>query len=130
MPHTESTGQPTLVFVYNADSGALNTLLDIGHKIVSPQTYSCKLCAITHSTFSMRGEWRRFVDELGLPVEFLHRDELVERYGMRDVALPAVFLKAAGKLQGWIGRDEIDRCRSLADLQQLIQTRLPAVVQR
>ena len=119
--------RPTLVFVYNADSGFTNTLLDIGHKIVSPQTYSCNLCAITHSTFSMRGEWKRFVDELGLPVEFLHRDELVERYGMSGVALPAVFLKTGGKLREWIGRNEIDRCRSLDDLQHLVKTRLQAV---
>jgi len=122
--------RPTLVFVYNADSGFTNTLLDIGHKIVSPQTYSCNLCAITHSTFSMRGEWKRFVDELGLPVEFVHRDELVERYGMSGVALPAVFLKTDGKLQEWIGRNEIDRCRSLDDLQHLVQARLQAVVDR
>jgi len=122
--------RPTLVFVYNADSGALNTLLDIGHKIVSPQTYACNLCAITHSTFSMRGEWRHFVDELGLPVEFLHRDELVNRYDMRNVTLPAVFLKTGGKLQAWIGRDEIDRCRTLTDLQQLIQARLQTVADR
>jgi hypothetical protein len=130
MPDMESTTQPTLVFVYNADSGALNTLLDIGHKIVSPHTYACNLCAITHSTFSMRGEWRRFVDALGLPVEFLHRDELLDHYGMSGIALPAVFLKADGKLSAWIGRDEIDRCRTLADLQQLIQTRLKAVGDR
>ena len=125
--HNVSMTRPTLVFVYNADSGFTNTLLDIGHKIVSPQTYSCNLCAITHSTFSMRGEWKRFVDELGLPVEFVHRDELVERYGMSGVALPAVFLKTDGKLQEWIGRNEIDRCRSLDDLQHLVKTRLQAV---
>ena len=128
--HNVSMTRPTLVFVYNADSGFTNTLLDIGHKIVSPQTYSCNLCAITHSTFSMRGEWKRFVDELGLPVEFVHRDELVERYGMSGVALPAVFLKTDGKLQEWIGRNEIDRCRSLDDLQHLVQARLQAVVDR
>ena len=128
--HNVSMTRPTLVFVYNADSGFTNTLLDIGHKIVSPQTYSCNLCAITHSTFSMRGEWKRFVDELGLPVEFVHRDELVERYGMSGVALPAVFLKTDGKLQEWIGRNEIDHCRSLDDLQHLVQARLQAVVDR
>ena len=75
----------------------------------------------------MRDEWKRFVDGLGLPIEFLHRNELVERYGMHGVALPAVFLKTSGKLQAWIGRDEIDRCRTLADLQQLVQARLQTV---
>ncbi len=130
MPDTGSTNKSTLVFVYNADSGALNMLLDIGHKIVSPQTYACNLCAITHSTFSMRDEWKRFVDETGLPVEFLHRNELDERYGVRGVALPAVFLKTDGKLREWIGRDEINRCHTLDDLKQLVQTRLQAVGDR
>lgn len=127
MPDTGTTNKATLVFVYNADSGALNALLDIGHKIVSPQTYSCNLCAITHSTFSMRGEWKRFVGGLGLPVEFLHRDELEERYGVRGAVLPAIYLKTDGKLQEWIGRGEINHCHALDDLEKLVQTRLRAV---
>ena len=52
-----------LLFVYNADSGLFNTMADIGHKIFSPQTYSCLLCALTHGYFRERDEWRRFVDD-------------------------------------------------------------------
>jgi hypothetical protein len=126
MPDTESTNPSTLVFVYNADGGALNTLLDIGHKLVSPQTYSCNLCALTHSTFSMRGEWRRFVDELGLPVEFLHRDELAERYGLREARLPAIFLASRSGLKLYIAQEEINRCRSLDDLKRLVVRKLKA----
>jgi hypothetical protein len=119
--------KPTLVFVYNADSGLVNTLLDIGHKIVSPQTYACNLCAITHSTFSMRDEWKGFVAQLGVPVEFLHRNELAERYGIRATDLPAVYRKTDGGLEAWISREEIDRCRSLKELEELVRTRLQAV---
>lgn len=115
---------PTLIFVYNADSGLVNTLLDIGHKIVSPQTYACNLCAITHSTFSMRDEWKQFVAGLGVPIEFLHRDELAKQYGMRAVELPAVFRKNNDALETWITREEVNRCHSLGDLEQLIRTRL------
>lgn len=115
-----------LVFVYNADSGLVNTLLDIGHKIVSPQTYSCNLCAITHSTFKMRDEWKQFVEQLGCQVEFLHRDELAERYGLRDIPLPAIFLKTATSLQPWIGQNEINHCRSLAELKRLVEQKYPA----
>jgi len=112
-----------LVFVYNADSGLVNTLLDIGHKIVSPQTYSCNLCALTHSTFSMRDEWKQFVAHLDCQIEFLHRDELSERYGLHDVALPAIFLKIPTGLQPWIGQEEINRCHSLAELKQLVESK-------
>ncbi len=118
--------QPTLVFVYNADSGFVNTLLDIGHKIVSPRTYACNLCAITHSTFSMRDEWKRFVAGLGVPIEFLHRDEIEKQYGIRDVGLPAVFRRRNGALDVWITREEINCCRSLGELEQLVKTRLQA----
>jgi hypothetical protein len=118
--------KPTLIFVYNADSGFVSTLLDIGHKIVSPQTYSCNLCAITHSTFSMRDEWKNFVAGLGVPIEFLHRDELEKQYGMRAVGLPAVFRRTDGALETWISREEINNCHSLEDLERLIRTRLQA----
>ncbi len=118
--------QATLIFVYNADSGFVNTLLDIGHKIVSPQTYACNLCAITHSTFSMRDEWKNFVAGLGVPIEFLHRDELEKQYGLRAPELPAIFRKTDGVLETWIGREEINRCRSLTDLERLINSRLRA----
>ena len=113
----------TLVFVYNASSGLANTLLDIGHKIVSPQTYSCNLCALTHSTFSMRDEWKQFVAQLNCPIEFLHRDELDEQYGLRDAPLPAIFLKTETGLRPWIGQGEINRCQSLAELKQIIESK-------
>ncbi len=116
--------QPTLVFVYNADSGLVNTLLDIGHKIVSPQTYACNLCAITHSTFSMRDDWKHFVAGLGVPVEFLHRDELATRYDLREVPLPAILRRTDGTPEQWITREEINHCRSLEDLERLITTKL------
>jgi hypothetical protein len=114
----------TLVFVYNADSGWVNTLLDIGHKLVSPSSYACKLCTLTHTIFHERGEWTQFVAELGVPVEFLHRDELAERYGIRDAELPAVYRKSGNDLQLWMTRSEIDHCRSLAELERLVTERL------
>ncbi len=117
-------GKPVLVFVYNADSGLVNTLLDIGHKIVSPSTYACNLCALTHSTFSMRDEWKRFVDSLGAPIEFLHRDELTKQHGIHDAALPAIFQKTDSGLQEWIGQGEINRCQSLEELKQLVEAKL------
>ena len=42
-----------LIFIYNAKSGLVNELLDFAHKIISPETYNCNLCAITYGTFAM-----------------------------------------------------------------------------
>ncbi len=116
--------RPGLIFVYNSDSGFLNTLFDIGHKLVSPATYSCRLCSLTHSTFRMRRDWREFVGRLGVPVEFLHRDEFIGRYGPASAELPAVYLKSESGPVLSIRHDEIGACGSLGDLQHLIKKKI------
>ena len=115
-----SVERPALVFVYNADGGAFNALADVAHKIFSPDTYACNLCALTHTAFGMRGEWRRFLEGLDVPLEFLHADELKARYGLKDVALPAVFERGGAGLRVAVGADEINACGTLEDLKRLI----------
>lgn len=112
--------KPGIVFVYNADSGLFNTLTDIAHKVFAPQTYECNLCAITYGNFAMRQEWKEFLETLGAELEFLHRDELAKRYGMRDVQLPAIFRKQDHALELWIGAEEINACKDIDDLKRLI----------
>ena len=117
MTHTTA---PTLVLVYNADSGVFNTLADAAHKIFSPRTYACNLCALTYGAARMRGEWKEFLDGLGLPLEFLHADELAERYGLKGFKLPAAFTKDGAGLSVLAGADAINACRTLDDLERLI----------
>ena len=113
-----------LIFVYNADSGLLNALKDWTHKIVSPETYPCSLCALTYDNLGMRRSWRNFIEAREFDVEFFHRDELEEQYGIRDVPLPAAFVQQEGKLNLWMNSDEMDACQSLQELQDSIQTKL------
>ena len=119
MEKSARTG-PALVFVYNADSGVFNTLADAAHKIFSPRTYACNLCALTHTAVRMRGEWKQFLEGLGRPLEFLHADELAARYGLKGVPLPAVFTKDGGGLRVLAGADSINACRTLDELKRLI----------
>ena len=112
--------RPALVFVYNADSGVFNTLTDAAHKIFSPRTYACNLCALTYGAFQMRGEWKEFLEGLGLPLEFLHADELAARYNLNDVPLPAVFTKGDEGLSVLLSADNINACRTLDELERLI----------
>ncbi|HEX8148435.1 MAG TPA: hypothetical protein VF591_14745 [Pyrinomonadaceae bacterium] len=112
---------PALVFVYNADSGVFNVLADAAHKIFSPDTYACNLCALTHTAVRMRGEWKQFLEGLGRPLEFLHADELASRYGLEGVGLPAVFTKdGGGGLKVLAGADSINACRTLDELKRLV----------
>lgn len=70
-----------LTFVYNANSGKINTWLDIGHKLISPKTYSCDLCSLTHGLFTEREEWKRYQEGSSIELEFLHKDEFEKSYG-------------------------------------------------
>lgn len=116
--------QPQLVFVYNADSGLFNTITDIAHKIISPTTYSCQLCALTHSYFSVKEDWANFLEELDVSLEFLHRDELLENYGKSEMSLPVILINQNKQLSTWISTEEINDCPSIEVLKVLISDRL------
>ena len=113
-----------LVFVYNADSDFFSKLTDFAHKVISPKTYACRLCAITHSNFGMKQDWRQFLEKLDLPVEFLYRDELKRDVLLPQVKLPAIFLREDGKTSLLIPALEIREAASLDELKNLILTAL------
>jgi hypothetical protein len=113
-----------LVFVYNAESGVFNALSDMAHKTFSPETYPCNLCRVTYSAIGMRKEWKQFLENLDVEKEFLHSDELKERYRVEPAGLPAVFKKAQGVLELYIDAAAINRCKTITDLKGLIVDKL------
>ncbi len=116
-------GRATLLFVYNADSGVFNTLSDMAHKVFSPRTYACNLCAITHSTFSMRDEWKAFIESLEIEPAFLHRDEFREAYPDDETPLPAAFMRHGADLTPLADAEAINACGTMGDLKTLIRKR-------
>jgi hypothetical protein len=107
-----------LIFVYNADSGAFNLLTDIAHKIFSPETYTCNLCAITHSNFGMKKEWKEYLETLDILLEFLHADEFKRKYPSEKIQLPAIFSEENGNIVLKIDAAAIKNCESVNDLKQ------------
>ncbi len=111
--------------MYNADGGLFNLAADVAHKIFSPQTYSCHLCALTHGAFGMKNEWRQYLDALDARFEFLHADEFKIRYAAEMVQkLPAVFSSENSGIKLLISADEINSCRTHSELKQSINARL------
>lgn len=120
----------TLIFVYNADAGLLNEVMDSLHKFIFPETYSCKLCALTSGYFNMKKEWKKFTDALPYKKEFLHKDEFHKKYG--DVfQLPAIVLKRNSELSVLLSADDFKKMNSLAvliaELKKKLQVIDPAV---
>lgn len=68
------------IFVYNAKSGKWNAYLDSVHKLLSPSTYACKLCALTYGLWSENEKWKAFRQNSSVEMEFLHTDEWEKSY--------------------------------------------------
>jgi len=109
-----------LVFVYNADSGMFNTLTDIAHKVFSPQTYECNLCAISHSYLNERSEWKDFIQDLSAECEFLHRDEFLKKYNSEIEQFPVIFELIDDELKLRLSAADINSCKSMDDLKRAI----------
>lgn len=121
--------QPTLILVYNADGGLLSAASDMVHKIVSPATYPCSLCALTYGAVAVRKEWRAFLADRGLPVLFLYRDEFRTDLDRRGLPLPAILLADAsgGPPQVLVSAEELEALSGLEALMALLAERLAPV---
>jgi len=116
-----------LLFVYNADAGFFNTLTDYAHKVLSPKTYPCQLCAITYGNLGMNKDWKRFVSGLPYPVEFLHRDELFKKYHISEGAFPCAYFRDGGTISLLIKKQDIDKCQSVDELKELVKESLQKI---
>ncbi|NPE29875.1 hypothetical protein HNV12_18325 [Methanococcoides sp. SA1] len=118
----------TLIFVYNADSGLINEMKDYVHKIISPSTYECNLCAITYGNTGIKNKWSSFVANLGIPVKFLHKDEFHEKYSEKGFSFPCAYLEDYNKLDHFISSDEINNCNTLDELMSLVTKKVNPIL--
>lgn len=77
----------------------------------------------------MKDEWRAFIDNLKIPAEFLRPDEFLKMLetcprNMNDAESPSVFLSKDERINLLVTCDEINRCKALRDLMNLIVEKL------
>lgn len=116
-----------LIFVYNANSGKANAFVDGLHKFVSPETYSCNLCAITFNTFSERKVWKEFREESPVEMRFLHKDEFQKEYASKwllKYQFPLVLIGSSDRLEVFISSEELNEITTSEALISLINSRL------
>lgn len=107
----------SLLFVYNADSGKFNALTDSLHKLISPDTYDCRLCELTHGFFKEKTEWKKFISEIGVETKFFHRDEFLTEFPQfSELLFPAVFIKAGDSLREAVSSDDFKKVETLKEL--------------
>lgn len=111
-----------MVFVYNADAGRWNALLDSAHKLLRPDTYECALCQLTHGALGEKKAWKTFREESGIEMEFLHRNEWSSEHGAEQ-DLPVILRVEEDTSEVLLSAVEIAACKDLEALIDRIRTR-------
>lgn len=104
-----------LLFIYNANSGYVNSTFDALHKIVSPNTYQCSLCSLTHGAFVEKKEWSEFVKQSHHTFEFSHKDEFEEQF-QQKFSYPCVLSKNESSFDIILDGDTMNSLNNLEDL--------------
>ena len=112
-----------LIFIYNTKSGVVNELIDFAHKIVSPETYDCNLCAISYGAFSMKKKWSTYIETLPFKSTFTYKDKF-SKNGYSNIKFPSVFIQSNEKLDEIISATEINEIKNLDQLIGLLNQKL------
>jgi hypothetical protein len=114
-----------LVIVYNANAGLLAGAMDSLHKLLSPATYPCALCAITYGLVSMRRAWRSYLDGLGMPILFHHRPDFRAAFpAAADWPLPLIAVEQDERLTVLVQASDFTAIADLATLIRVVRERL------
>lgn len=127
---TTRTKEKCLVFIYNADSGAINAIRDYFQKMLLPNTYECNLCAVTYGNLGMKQEWKKYVKELtkDISVEFLHRDEFEEYYPeIPEPKYPSAYYFKGKGHQLFISQLEMNSLETIEELEKLVNKKLKKI---
>ena len=110
-----------LIFIYNAQSGVLHSLIDYFHKVLSPSTYECSLYSLTFNNYGQLRVWKQFIQSLNIPVYFKYSDHLSDIGMDRQTKLPIVVRTDHSLVAS---AEEITQCETISTLIELIRKKL------
>ena len=119
-----------LLFIYNANSGKANAFLDSMHKVLSPQTYDCKLCELTFGAVLENRTWKKFRQETDREMVFLHKDEFAKKYKSKfgyKFSFPIVLIEGGNGLEVVIATEELNQLKTVQALVRLVKGRLELI---
>lgn len=115
--------EKTIIFVYNADNGIINSVKDYFHKVISPKDYACNLCALTYNALGMKSEWKKAIEKTGMKTEFMHRNEFLKKY-KKSFDLPIILIKIGDEMEVLVSAKEIKNSKSLQELIDIINKKI------
>ncbi|MBQ4803019.1 GTPase [Aquimarina sp. MMG015] len=117
----------TILFVYNADSSSWNKYLDFAHKIISPSTYSCGLCNLTHGNFSEKKVWKVFREKSSNTMIFSYKNEFLKKHKKpkyQELIFPVILEQKKSGLEILVKSEELKSIKSVEDLIEILSVKL------
>ncbi|PCJ97376.1 MAG: GTPase [Flavobacteriaceae bacterium] len=125
-----------LIFIYNANSGIHNAILDSAHKVISPDTYACNLCDVTYGTIIEDSIWRSYrkknkkllkaQNSKAIEMEFLHKNQFIKKYDYKEgdtYNYPIVLAVKNGYMEVFIHTEILEVVETSEELIELIEVR-------
>lgn len=99
-----------LLFIYDANSGKMGAFLDSAKKLL--MVGGCALCATTHGILGEKDEWKECKQELGVPIDYYHRDDVPAAVkDMVDGHLPCIAAQVGSHYVMLLSPAVLQRCR-------------------
>ncbi len=106
-------------FIYNAKTGVANSLFDLAHKIISPDTYECNLCKITYGAFTENKKFKELKEKYNITL--WHIDDYEKKY-RKESSYPLIITRDNNQKEiSRIETDEINLLNSVDELENLIE---------
>ncbi len=120
----------SLLFVYNAKSDYWSKKIDFAHKIISPSTYACSLCALTHGNFGETEVWKEFRLGSNFKMKFIYKNEFQKTYPNIKPDYPVIFIKESNteKLSVLIDSNELAKIKTVENLISVLKLKLKIAV--
>ncbi|MHA1478922.1 MAG: hypothetical protein ACTSPU_12065, partial [Promethearchaeota archaeon] len=74
--------------------------------------------------FGAKKEWKSFINDLGINTEFLHKDEFLEKYDIKDAKYPSAYILKNGNLTLFISQKEMNKVTTLTEMEDLVSSKL------
>jgi hypothetical protein len=74
----------------------------------------------TFGAFSMKKDWRSFINNLNIDSEFLHRDEFEKKYRIKNAKYPSAYLYENGNISLLISDVEMNSVNNLDEIEVLV----------
>lgn len=114
-----------LIFVYNADEGVVAGMMDSVHKLVSPATYQCSLCAVTYGMFRMDPKWRAWLKAAPFETVFHHKPDFRAAFpALAELPLPAILIDRGQGPEPLLGAEALAAVQSVDGLIATIESAL------